>query len=264
MRPGASVVVRAQLDFDERSTESETYDPESAVATREQTIEEAYTGTGGIPGGGAVGIDGGPLEIGAGETDYDRDEATREFGVNREVERTTSAPGDVERLSVAIVVDDGSFTGAPVPPNAEIETLVAAALGLDEARGDTVAVTKVAYPAPVEDEVPAGPSLTDRLPEMLGATVLFLIALGLFLVARRRQEPATDVVPLPADRPVVVAQVREEPVPAPDDHRPILGIPATDEAVAVREQLAASVTTLVEKQPEEIAVLLRSWLADHR
>ncbi|MEX0834744.1 MAG: flagellar basal-body MS-ring/collar protein FliF [Nitriliruptor sp.] len=261
---GISVVVRAQLDFDERHTERETYDPESAVATREQTIEEAYTGTGAIPGGGAVGIDGGPLEIGGGETDYNRDETTREFGINREVERTTSAPGDVEQLSVAIVVDDGAFTGAPVPPNAEIEALVAAALGLDEARGDTVAVTKVPFPAPAEEEEPAGPPLTERLPEFLGAAVLFLIALGLFLVARRRHEPATDVVPLPADRPVVVAQMREEPAPVHRDHTAILGIPAADEEVAVREQLAASVTTLVEKQPEEIAVLLRSWLADHR
>ncbi|MDH5292970.1 MAG: flagellar basal-body MS-ring/collar protein FliF, partial [Acidimicrobiia bacterium] len=40
----ASVVVRAQLDFDERETESETYTPESATPIRSQVIEETFTG----------------------------------------------------------------------------------------------------------------------------------------------------------------------------------------------------------------------------
>lgn len=259
---GSSVVVRAELDFDERSTERETYDPDSAVATREQTIDEEYTGTGAVPGG-AVGVDGGPLEMAGGESEYRRDEATREFGVNREVVRTTTAPGDVQKLSVAIVMDDGSLTGATVPPIGEVETLVAAALGLDAERGDTVAVSMLPFPAAADAEEPAPAPLADRLPEWIAMAVLFLIALGLFVMTRRRDQGSAQLEPV--DDRVVWGHVRQpEPAQAIADAGPVLGQPDTPEDVTVREQLTASVTTLVEQQPEEIAVLLRSWLADRR
>lgn len=263
---GASVVVRADLDFDERSIERETYEPDSAIATREQTIEEEYTGTGAVPGG-AVGVDGGPLAFEGGDSEYQRDEATREFGVNREIVRTTSAPGDVERLSVAIVMDDGSLTGATVPAVQEVEALVTAALGLDAERGDEVAVSMLPFPAAAEAEEPAAPPLTERLTEWLAMAVLFLIALGLFVMTRRREQRSDHAaLPAPAEEKLVWGQVREEqPVAAiPDTNGPLLGAPATPEEVSVREQLTASVSTLVEQQPEEIAVLLRSWLADRR
>lgn len=261
---GASVVVRADLDFDETTTEREVYDPDSQVTTRENTIEEEYAGTGAVPGGG-VGIDGGPIVGEGGETDYRRDEATREFGVNREVIRTVTSPGEVEQLSVAVVMDDGTLTGAPVPPAGEVETLVAAALGLDEARGDTVAVSKVPYPQPEEAEVPA-PPITDQLPQMIALLVLVLIAVALFVMTRRRDK-APAIAPAP--EPVIWADMPTEPQPRPaapalDEADQILGIPASDEQVAIREQLKGSVTQLVEKQPEETAVLLRSWLADRR
>ncbi|MBW3657881.1 MAG: flagellar M-ring protein FliF [Actinobacteria bacterium] len=261
---GSSVVVRAELDYDERSSERETYEPDSAVATREQTIDEEYTGTGAVPGG-IVGVDGGPLAMDGGESEYRRDEATREFGVNREVVRTTSAPGDVEKLSVAIVMDDGSLTGATVPPMEEIETLVAAALGLDAERGDEVAVSMLPFPDPADAEEPLAPSLTERLPEWIALAVLFLIALGLFVMTRKRDEKA-DALPAAVDERLVWGQVREEqPAASLADTAVLnLGAPDTLEEASVREQLTASVTTLVEQQPEEIAVLLRSWLADRR
>lgn len=258
----ASVVVRADLDYDERSSERETYEPDSAVATREQTIDEEYAGTGAVPGG-VVGVDGGPVLGEGGESEYRRDEATREFGVNREVVRTTSAPGDVERLSVAIVMDNGALTGASVPPIQEIETLVGAALGLDEERGDEVAVSMLPFPAPLADDELAGPSLTDRLPEITALAVLFLIALGLFIMTRRRAERGEPALALPES--VVWGRVQQDPE---NDALPIRdGLAIAGEVAAeasVREQLTGNVATLVQQQPEEIAVLLRSWLADRR
>ena len=264
---GASVVVRADLDYDERTTEQEVYDPESQVVTSEHTVEEEYTGTGAVPGGG-VGVDGGPLDGDGGETDYQRQEATREYGVNREVVRTVTAPGEVERLSVAVVMDDGTRTGAPVPPVQEVETLVAAALGLDEERGDTIAVSTVPYPATEPAELPA-PSAADDIYQWLALAVLVIIAGALYVMTRRRDQP--DTVPaLPREEPVIWADAtatHPEPQPAgalDEGIGPIIAPPGDSEQLMVREQLRSSVTQLVEKQPEEIAVLLRSWLADRR
>src|SRR5690606_35818325 len=113
--PGrASVVVRAELDFDERSTESETYTPESATPLRQQTVDETFVGAG-APPVGSVGIDGEAVGTGDGDYEYERAEDTTEFGVDRLVVKSVEAPGAIERLSVAVVVDDGTETGMPLP-----------------------------------------------------------------------------------------------------------------------------------------------------
>jgi flagellar M-ring protein FliF len=88
------VVVRASLDFDESETQTETYD-DQGVALREQTSEERYEGN--APQvGGIVGVDGGPAAGDGGEGTYEREDATREFGVGRTTTRTVQAPGTVE------------------------------------------------------------------------------------------------------------------------------------------------------------------------
>lgn len=262
----ASVVVRAQLDFDEQSTESETYVPESAVTTREQTIDETFTGAG-APPGGTVGVDGEIQPVAGEDYDYARSEATREFGVDRTVVRTVTAPGAIESLSVAVVIDDGSLTGAAVPPAADVEELVSAAIGLDTGRGDTLAVTTVAFPAPEaeaeEAEPAAGPAAglnpLDLIPQAVGAVVLFVVAAALLMMSRSGRRK-------PSPQPALEASGAEQPaLPGglPDERSPAL-VGAPTEAPAGEGSLRPEVVDLVQRQPEEIAVLLRSWLADRR
>ncbi|QBI21234.1 flagellar M-ring protein FliF [Egibacter rhizosphaerae] len=249
----ASVVVRSDMNFDEQETETYIYDPESQVELREQLSEEVFTGTGLIPGG-PVGVDGGPDAEG-GESDYDRTDELREFGVDREIMRTESAPGGIEGLSVAIVMDDGTLTGAEVPPVAEVEELVGAALGLDAERGDEVAVSTVPIEEPEEEIAEEeGVDLFGIVPQILGGLVLLIVAIALFLMTRRRQVTveeveATETLELP------------EPQPAPE---PALTAPARqpEELAPQGDHLKQEVTDLVSSQPEEIATLLRGWLAD--
>ena len=238
----ASVAVRATLDFDESEVQTETFDDE-AVALREQTSTETYEGTGGAAGG-TVGVDGGPLPTGDGEGSYERGEATREFGVNRTTTRTVEAPGSVERLSVALVVDQASEA-----TDAELRELVGAAAGIDvELREEAIAITRVATPAPeAPAELPEPGALAD-LERYIALAVLVLVAVGLFLMARRRRDPAPEEKLVPAQvrsAPAAIEEPEDEPSPA---------------APSVQDEVAA----LVERQPEEIAALLRGWLADRR
>jgi flagellar M-ring protein FliF len=247
----ASVVVRATLDYDESETETETFDPESQVAVREQTSQERFEGTGVIPGG-TVGVDGGPLEADAEESTYEKEETLREFGVDRVTSRTVAAPGRVERLSVAIVADDGTLTGADVPPDAVLSELVSTAVGLVPERGDAIAVTTLAFPARVEAETvePEG-SLLDQLPQMIGAVVLLVVCLLLVAMTRRRKVTVESV----ERTPPALAELHAE------GDRAELREP---EPAMVGSTLRSEVVDLVERQPEEIATLLRGWLADRR
>jgi flagellar M-ring protein FliF len=250
----ASVIVRATLNFDEAETQTETYNPASQVALREQLSTEQFDGTGAAPGG-IVGVDGGPVgDIGTGgESTYAKDEQLREFGVDRTTSRTITAPGSVERLSVAIVMDDGTETGAIVPDIGAVEQLVGAALQLDPARGDAIAVSQLPLPAPADLEVlpEAEPGMLDLLPQIVAVIVLLLVGLALFLMSRRRK--AVEALP-------VVTPTRMMPT-SPE----LLEGDDTDIfEPSPTASIQADVAELVQRQPEEIATLLRGWLADRR
>lgn len=259
----SSVVVRAALDFDEREVESETHDPDSQVALREQESEERYEGLNVTPGG-AVGLDGGPLEGVEGEVDYESDDRTTEFGVDRVVERVIGAPGAVEALSVAVVMDDGTVSGAEIPPLAEVDELLTAALGLDPERGDDIAVTALPFPEPDDEEAPVeeGGAWSEQLPLIVAALVIVLIAVALFLMARRRHGTTRDELlqweAITADGGATGELAAPAP-PAPETER-------VEEPRALEYARAQRATEqfgeLVDQQPEEIAELLRSWLAD--
>lgn len=256
----ASVVVRAQLDFDEESTESETYDPDSAIPLREQTVDEQFTGAG-TPPGGSLGVDGEEIVVAAdGETYvYDRSEVVREYGVDRIISKSVTAPGRVEQLSVAVVMDDGSLTGAPVPAMSEIEALVGAAVGIDPARGDSVSVSTVALPAAdtvaltAEAEPASEPlDIMSLLPQAIGALVLLLTAAGMVLMGRSGKNKPVAVV---AENPGSFALPAGE-----EERRELLAVGAG----AAGEGVQSDVMSMVQRQPEDVAALLRGWLADKR
>ncbi len=263
---GASVVVRASLDFDEVSTEQERYGADDAITLKEQVVDESFNGTG-APPGGTLGVDGAPEPEAGDDYTYTRSEATREYGVPREVVRTVTAPGKVTGLSVAVVVDDGSLTGAAAPPVAEVERLITAALGLDPERGDTVAVSTVAFPAPAEADAPeaaaaAAASPLEMVPRFGGIAVVVVVMSALLWMSRsgrrrdrreRKRREKAEQAALPA--PAVEEPAELAPVGA---GAPTAGLPAAD------HDLRPEVVQLVQRQPEEIAVLLRSWLGDRR
>ncbi|HEY8201205.1 MAG TPA: flagellar basal-body MS-ring/collar protein FliF [Actinomycetota bacterium] len=264
-----SVVVSADLDFSQSSTETETYDPASKVQLREQTSAEKLTGNG-TQASGVPGVTGQAAAAANGQqgVNYEKTSGTTEYGINRTVTKTTAAPGTVKKLSVAIMLDDGTKSGAKLPKPDQVKALVSAAVGLDPARGDTIEVTPVAFPK-ASGKTDAGTaagskgSLADKVGQFAGVFVLLVVAVGLFLMSRGRKkaaaEPALPGLPsgtlteaLPAG--IVADAPAEAPVGA-------LGSGAAQlEARGSREE----VLDLVQRQPEEIAALLRSWLADRR
>jgi flagellar M-ring protein FliF len=256
----ASVVVRAHLDFDEESTESETYTPDSAIPLREQTVDEQFTGAG-TPPGGSLGVDGEEIVVAAdGDTYvYDRSEVVREYGVDRVISKSVTAPGQVEQLSVAVVMDDGTLSGAPVPAVGEIEELVGAAVGIDVSRGDSISVSTVAFPAPdtvalTEEAEPASAPLDvmSLLPQAAGGLVLLLTAAGMVLMGRSGKQKPVAVV---AEAPGAFALTS-----GAEERRELLAVGAGSSSDGVQ----TDVLSMVQRQPEDVAALLRGWLADKR
>jgi flagellar M-ring protein FliF len=164
--------VSANVDFTAQEETQEAYSPEQKVLRSEQTLEEKRSGlggAGGVPGALSNQPPGGTSvpEVGAGEggsataastPQNSRTTATRNYELDRKISHTRYQQGKVERLSVAVVVDNtipaGGDEAAPWA-EADIErltNLVKGAVGFDEARGDIVTVINVPF-IPVKVEV---------------------------------------------------------------------------------------------------------------
>jgi flagellar M-ring protein FliF len=158
--------VQVALEQSEVTSARESYEPEGKV--RSENIASA-TRRAGQQAGGVPGVlantppPPADLEEGAPEADNanaaaddpptDTEEsAQRRFELDREVSVTTSPSGRLQRLSVAVAVDEEALE-AIAPATAEsLQELIAAAVGADEERGDNVAVIPSAFEEVVEEE----------------------------------------------------------------------------------------------------------------
>ncbi len=257
----AAVMVRADLSFDHVESRQEVYEAESATPIRESSSTESFTGPGDAAPGGVAGVDGVDEGVTAtdGTIDYQKQDTATEYGINNVVTNTVRAPGVVESLHVGIVVDDGTTTGATVPTPETLQSLVAASIGVVPERGDTLVVTATPFaqieegdgtPIATESTTPAS-SIFDLIPQVAGAVALLIAAVGLILVGRKKSSKGEDTneetpksTPSLAAAAATAGELRE-------------GDGESDET-SVRTE----VSDLVQRQPEDIATLLRGWLAE--
>ena len=158
-----------------------------------------------IPGEGQ-GVDlpeGGPeLRLASADAgQVSRGTQTTNYEISKSITRTIRPGGDVSRLSVAVILDDQlvaetdedgvqTFTTAPRSPEdvEKIRSLVAAAVGLEPARGDLLTVENVAFEETFEAEVIEPPIWDRYFPQIIeGARILgvLLLAVGAFFLGIR-------------------------------------------------------------------------------
>jgi flagellar M-ring protein FliF len=215
-----------------------TLDMNRVQNTREELLPSTKDGAAGVlvrersegDGGGSVALPplpGSGVVAGAAPGSSERHE--REYQVGRDVKQTVSTPGAVRRIAIAAIVND-TLDASQV---AHLKEVLAATVGYDATRGDTIAVypfaqltplgqTRAAADAPalggVTDQpavasLPASAMRTDgresasRGPHWLAAAPAWLlgtIAAGVallvvcagFVVSGRKPQPGRDAQPL--------------------------------------------------------------------
>lgn len=198
--------VAAQLDFSEIESTREAFDPERSVVRSEQISEEKNTSLSkilGIPGA----LSNQPPGEGTTEERTNNDVAkaevptsqnsssTRNFEVDRIISHTSSHVGSIQRLSVAVVIDDKSTTAADGSIEktaysdediARFVSLIKETIGFDENRGDSVSVINTSFlqiEQEVIEEIPWWQSLLNEAwvlnlaKQVLGAIGLLIIYL---------------------------------------------------------------------------------------
>jgi len=146
-----SAQVQVALDQKEVTAARETYEKEGVVrAESERNASRTGAGpVGGVPGvpantppPDATLVDGAPQPAApAAASATDTESASqRSYELGREVAVTSTRPGGLTRLSVAVAVSDAALKQAAPMTAAQLEALVGAAVGADQARGDRVEV----------------------------------------------------------------------------------------------------------------------------
>ena len=269
-----AVNVSADIERTERLQTSERFDTsadETGLVIAERTSNEVYSGSGALPGdAGVLGPDGAPVAADGttdGESAYSRDDAERTYAINRTVEQVTQAPGTINQLSVAVLVDESAVSADQV---ASLQEMVATAAGIDTTRGDVVTVTALPFESPESAELSeeeaaaaaaAAESSADQMTLIRTGIIGFVILAALFLGyrstrrARREVSTAIDIDALRA-----AAEPAGALPPAEDSD----GAPAP---VAMAPSSAGALDELSEiadRNPEDVARILQGWLADER
>jgi flagellar M-ring protein FliF len=185
-----------------------------------------------------------------GNSNYKRTTDKTTFGVDKKVTKRTIAPGAVNKLDVALLVDKT----VPKDQATALKSAVAAAAGIDPKRGDTITQSVVSFAKPKAAPGPAGlPVPSAFMAPLKYAGIGLASILFLFFVTRALRKRETEAIPMPT----WLSEI-EGPRPLAELERSTSSTPAAIAAEAGGSQ----VDSLVREQPERVAQQLRAWISE--
>jgi flagellar M-ring protein FliF len=273
---GVRAQVVADVDFTMVETTTESYEPDNKAIRSEETLVEKTSGTGvaGVPGaltnqppqGGTTGKVESTEEAATAVNSTSR--ATRNYELDRSISHSRTVPGNVQRLSVAVVVDyreqagkDGTLERTPLGEEemSRITALVKDAVGFDAERNDSVNVSNISFKAIEEMEpLPAVPVweqawLWDLGKKILGGLMVLLLVFGVLKPVLR------NLAMKPAEMASLPPGTASEQRPLAEDQLSLGSQPAA--APLSKEQQFAIARELVQKNPQQGAKVLKEWVA---
>lgn len=275
--------VTADLDFTVVETTEENFDPASMVVRSEQTQEENRSAAtppqpGALSPTPPTDAEGNVVAATATSTGQSRVNATRNYEIDKSTSHIRRVPGDIRRLSVAVLVDLNAqlpldADGVPIPPDpaeqtAKIERLtqlVKDSIGFSADRGDSVNVVAERFSQPPVEETPPiiqelwqSPWVPSAL-KQLGASIVILMLI--FAVFR----PALKNVLSPL-QPQDLGQQQAIGSGAGSGQALALGADGSSHAKqlptrSVFDENLAQAQNLVTNEPARAARMIKEWVA---
>ncbi|HLS19973.1 MAG TPA: flagellar basal-body MS-ring/collar protein FliF [Paracoccaceae bacterium] len=279
------VSVSANLNADKSQMNETIFDPDSRVERSTRVIRQneiAQNRSGDTPTTVEQNLPEEEIEPGTGERSDSQSERREEL-TNYEIStRTVTTVSDgyrIDRLSVAVLIDHEALAGSlgktggatEIGPEMEarideIRTLVASAAGLDEARGDMMAISAVSFHAGTRELAPLPqPGLLEIVARQSGTLInagtILLVSLLVIWFGLR---PATKALLARTGeaRMAEAARLADEGAPAgadapeAEDTPDLLGDLASRLARSPQKRLAQ----IVELDEARAAALLREWI----
>ena len=262
----ADVQVNATLNYNQVHTTTQQIVPGPggkpvSFCTSTTTSNEKYTGTGTPPTGAAGAI----TPTGTGTGAFSQTQGSQTCETNQQTIVAQQAPGTVQVQSVAVLVNSTALPkGVSV---AQLKAGVAASAGIDPARGDTLALSAMPFSTAAARQAAkaaAAAAAAGKTKSLMGdvkiAAVVLAILLALFLLWRSARKARSALAMDPVAMPGSFGALA---MPAVTDE-PTGQLPAVTAAQAEvsRSAEAGQVNSMIDAQPEEVATMLRGWLAE--
>lgn len=279
--PGnADVRVNLWLDNAAREKTEELYEPTKTALRSEHKVEEGLAngdaGVAGVPGAKTNLPDAqgeGPVaeEKPAGGGGGAVRSQTRNWEVQKIVQKTLTPAGDIRRLSVAVLLNGrynkkGVFAAIPQEEVKSLEETVKRAVGFNQERGDTVTVQATQFARLDTGELEGPPSFfTSKpwLPYAVAAAALVLVLGTLVLVFRTKKPLPVPAVPQLVDPLRVLGELGS----GAERAAAAAALPAAErqrllEEPEVAGEIRAHALDLASKDPATAAVVLKAWLTE--
>ncbi len=275
--PGKAVAqVNATLQFDTIDTTTErVYTDPAAKPLASTTSKEVYSGGGSGAATGVLGTDNIAVPSGgaAGTGKYEKTSTTTNNAQSKVTEKKQAAPGAVVRQSVSVVVD-AKATGVDLN---KLSTAISTAAGIDTTRGDSLNVTSLPFDTSTATTAAAElkkAEAAQQKDQMIGwakqAATYLGVAVLLFLIWMSRRKKKGSSAADELVRLDLVEQQATAGIGAGAQRRALDGagqqpaLESSDNPSSGPARRKEDVLALVERQPDEVAELLRGWLADRR
>jgi len=246
----ATVEVSAVIDMTSVNLAKETYDESKRVAKKEEIKTTSKTEGDSAPEKGEKVVTGGKE---TGET------IVTDYAVPKTILQQVELPGSVKSLSVAAVVDlspPDSNAAGPGEPNAtimnlaDVEKLIANALGLDLNGRDSLKVVQARFLRPTELLAEEEPSRWPRYMAIAQQASLGIVAVCALFVLRIFKGAKKKAVAASAAEQLPGAQGAVAFLPA--------GVGGVSESLMLRKQIAGA----LESNPEQVKQLFESWIQE--
>lgn len=276
----AIVQANVTLDWTQREVTSQTFDPTPSAIRSSSVSSETYTTNGTTTGGVPGATSNLPTPVatttsGSGSTNYQKTDTTTNYELASTQSKEIIGPGQIKQVSISVLVD--SITD-PTQLNV-LKNAVAAAVGIDTARGDSLSVESIVFDRTYytdQAEQLASASKTNmyiKYGEIGGAVLLFIILLlyvqkllkNLKLASNDAWVPvmknvSDNALRAPQMSPMISPTI---PVPQMATIAPVVEMPTPKQKISPEdEQMQKVMTRLSEDSPASVAEIIQLWLAE--
>jgi flagellar M-ring protein FliF len=252
----ARVQVSSDLNVDQSTLDKLTY-AKKGIPLKQTEETERLRGGGSTSGGASGSASNLPSYAGSAaggsNSNYQRKSTQTDFGVDKTVQRTKVAPGQVNRLSVGLVVDKS------VPPAqvAQLKNAVSAAAGVDAKRGDVLNVSQVAFAKPATTAPAAGPVGNIMDYAKYGAAGLGVLAFLFFMMRQLKRRERESL-----GEPTWLRQIEAPTTLADLEAGRTTRMPALPADMPEPSASRVSAESIAEKDPERVAQQIRTWMQE--
>lgn len=279
----ARVNVSLEVDRKHVTTAERTFDPDSRVLKSQITndVSDSSSGTRGTVTVASNLPDG---DAGGNNSSSERSETseTVTYEISEIVRNTEILPGEIKRMTIAVLVNDivaraadGTITRTPRTPEelAALQELISAAAGLNETRGDNLELRSLQFEQPIVSDLLEPPSVTEQfMDRYLWSTIqiallaIVILVLGMFVVrpllTQRGPEATPELLPMSLDG---VGQLPDGTTAQSEDVLAIEGQTPGEQlrignGTAPEVDPIGQLKSIANEQSNDAADLLASWL----